>query len=161
MSGYQLYILVEAENRKEAIAAAKSELDSRREAGDLQEGDKGDVTSGGEVLNLKKCGGEAKLRELNKERKETANYYARQGLEAMVEAGCTGLGEVPLNEEKDTMVAYNLSIWAKIVAGYFSPHGVVYDPMTYQCGFTEDRIQELTASLRQMEKLWFVECIVG
>ena len=161
MSGQQLYILVEADSKEEAIKAADSELDSKWESGDLHEGEKGSVTGGGEVLNLAEAGGEAKLLEFNRKRKAAANYNALQALKAMAEAGCTGLGEVPLNEEKDTMVAHYLRVWADIVDGYFSPHGIVYDPSTYECGFSESRIQELTVSRRAMEKLWLVECIVG
>ena len=65
MSGQQLYILVEADSKEEAIKAADSELDSKWESGDLHEGEKGSVTGGGEVLNLAEAGGEAKLLEFN------------------------------------------------------------------------------------------------
>lgn len=168
MSGYPLFILVEAKGKKEAVEAANAAIDNLWEANDLVEGDAGNVASAGQVHCLSKVG-RAYLREFNATRKETAVHYLKRSQEELAKLPelrgyfvgkglLSCLERVPLHEERDTDVGYLLRVWADIVEGGFTKHGIVWDPGTHQCGFSEERMDELMCTPKDW---WLVECVVG
>jgi hypothetical protein len=158
MSGYNIFLLVdEAETKEEAKKHADGVIDDLFEVHDLFEGDHGYVSDDAEILCLNDVG-EAKLRELNKQRAESAKHQIQEVFRMMKENGIPSLEDVPLCEVQDTNIGYALYRAAQLIEGFFCPYGIVYDPENHQCGLGEERIKQLMA---EPDHVWLVEATVG
>jgi hypothetical protein len=161
MGGYELYLLVKAGSRKEAIDSAAATIDEWWEDGSLQEGDHGYVDAKedgtGEVVSLKKAG-EKRLRELNRRRVTAMRGYLAEALAEAAKNGYFSLSDVPPEETKSTLVGFYLKKAGEVMNGNWCPWGVVYDTGSYECGFTDDRIKEL---MENPGSWWLVQCTVG
>ena len=163
MSGNALLLLVEAEDRQEAIDEADGTIDGWWEDNDLHEGDRGYVDAKehpGETEDGVVClkdAGKAKLLELNAERTRDAKYYTGKAIAEAARLGFSSLLDVPANH-KNSMVGFYMAKAGDIIDGRWCPWGVVYDTKEYESGFSEERVAEL---MKTPEKYWLVACTVG
>lgn len=168
LSGYELFLLVQADSREDALKEAEGAIESFFRDGDLHEGDKG-VVDGDSILiskNADKNAFKATIEELTQNRQIAYETYVRNALEQMARLGYASLTDVPVEEAvagtKAQMsvgiIGYYLRMAGTIQTRMFTPQCVLYDAEEYVAGVDTER---LNALLKDEEDYWLVSAIVG
>ena len=164
MSGYYMTFLVYSEENtyQGAIKSAKDEIDAMYAEGSLGPDDHGYIDPIEKIIPATKTEPfRNAISELNLKRATAYQYYVEKAVEITNKAGHT-LANLPLEEQEPSkyndMFGHYMKLAGLIHGRDFTVQGILYDTETFECGITQDRLNEL---LKHPNGFYLVPMVVG